>query len=288
MQMKVTGVIFAFLFTFTGITFARDEMVWNFFLEDRGNGEIALIADVSIKEGWHIYDAEIPDDGPMPTQISFDLITGAEPVGRFHATGKQATVKYDDIFQMNIGTFAHSARFEQRLKVTDRKKFSIRGDVRAQACDDSTCTPPLPNDFTFTAAELPALQEAAAAPAPSSTTTSSAREAEEIQATPPPAEPLDASATGEDAPADVTPTDVTPADSDLLWTPVIEELREFGMKGSTAGMSLLRILITGFLGGLIALITPCVWPMIPMTVSFFLKRNRAERKKAVAEALTYG
>jgi thiol:disulfide interchange protein DsbD len=258
MQTKATGAILAFLFTLTAVASAQDEMTWKFFLEDRGNGEVDLVADVAIGEGWHIYDAEIPDGGPMPTQISFDQIAGAEPVGSFHATGKQATVKYDNIFQMNIGTFAHSVRFVQRLKVTDRKNFSIQGDVRAHACDNRTCTPPLPNDFSFTAADLSATPPAAATPAAT-----------------PEVVPATASAAGS-------------LDSGLLWTPVVEELRELGMKGSTAGMSLLWIFVSGFLGGLVALITPCVWPMIPMTVSFFLKRNRDERKKAVAEALAYG
>ena len=78
------------------------------------------------------------------------------------------------------------------------------------------------------------------------------------------------------------------ADNDALWTPVIDELREYGMKGSITGLSLWWILIAGFAGGIIALLTPCVWPLIPMTVSFFLKRNKANRKKAISDAVLYG
>lgn len=284
--MKRITNLFGFLFLFVTLALAQDEMIWSFSLEDKGNGEVDLVADVKVKQGWHLYDTEIPDGGPTPTQMSFDQLTGAEAVGKFHAIGKQATVKYDDIFQMDIGTFENTARFVQRLKVTDKNKFSVQGDVRAQACDDRSCTPPLPNDFSFTAAQLPATLSVAAQADP-------AQKQEVTTETSPPATvvPSPDIEAAEDSAATTPPVATTPSepvDSDLLWTPVIEELQEFGMKGSTAGMSLFWIFISGFIGGLIALVTPCVWPMIPMTVSFFLKRNKTEKKKAVTEALIYG
>jgi thiol:disulfide interchange protein DsbD len=207
-------------------------------------------------------------------------MTGAEPVGTFHAAGKEAKVKYDEIFQMTIGTFQNSARFVQRLRVTDKSAFSIEGDIRAQACDNQSCTPPLPNDFSFTATDLPATVRV---PADSPTGTTETTTAPlELQ----PAQIADSDQSQRTAAQAAVST--AEIDSDLLWTPVIEELQEYGMKGSTAGMSMLWILISGFIGGLIALVTPCVWPMIPMTVSFFLKRNKTERKKAITEALIYG
>lgn len=259
--------------SFTTLAFAQDEMQWRFSLEDRGGGEVELVADVKIKQGWYLYDTNIPEGGPTPTQISFDILTGAEPVGAFHAAGKEAKVKFDAIFGMQIGTFQESARFVQRLRVTDKNSFAVAGDVRAQACNEQSCTPPLPNDFAFNAADLPATVMAAAAPESTALTA---------------LQPLES--VGSDSAVSATAATATVADpdSDLLWTPVIEELQQFGMKGSTAGMSLFWILLSGFAGGLIALVTPCVWPMIPMTVSFFLKRNKSDRKKAVSEALIYG
>lgn len=264
----------------TVVTFAQDEMVWTFSLEDRGNGEVELVADVSIKEGWYIYDTQIPDGGPSPTQISFERITGAELVGAFHAGGKKAKVKYDPIFQMTIGTFQHGARFVQRLKITDKAAFSIAGDVRAQACNNESCTPPLPVDFSFSASQLPAtvtVAEAAATETTASTLSQMALTPATVTT-----DSLDPLA------AVQRTTTIATVDSNLLWTPVVEELQAYGMKGSTAGMSMLWIFISGLIGGLIALVTPCVWPMIPMTVSFFLKRNKTERKKAITEALVYG
>jgi len=281
MYKKRSTALVGLLFLCTSLVLSQDEVVWDFSLKDKGNGEIELVADAKIKQGWHLYDATIPDGGPTPTQISFDRITGAEPIGKFHAESK-AEVQYDDIFQMMIGTFQENVRFVQRLKITDKAKFSLQGDVRAQACDDSSCTPPLPHDFSFTAAQLPATVTAAA-PSANTSATSSENEADLPFTALSPAQVADSLQGSSSVTA--TPTEIN---SDLLWTPVIEELQDFGMKGSTAGMSLFWIFISGFIGGLIALVTPCVWPMIPMTVSFFLKRNKTEKKKAITEALVYG
>lgn len=275
--MKSLTTLFGFLFLLTSLAFAQDEATWSFSLEDKGKGEIDLVAEAKIKKGWHLYDTDIPDGGPSPTQLSFDKVTGAEPVGEFHADGKQATVKYDAIFQMNIGTFQDNARFVQRIRVTDKAGFSIQGDVRAQACDNSSCTPPLPHDFSFTAAELPATVTVAAPVVSAASETSlpltilsPAQVADSLQVS---------------SPIAAISAEI---DGDGLWTPVIDELQVFGVKGGTTGMSLFWIFLSGFIGGLIALVTPCVWPMIPMTVSFFLKRNKTEKKKAVTEALVYG
>lgn len=277
MNMKRTTALLGILFLWVSLAFTQDEVVWKFSLEDLGNGEVALIADAKIKQGWHLYDTNIPEGGPTSTQISFDQIAGAEVVGDFLAETK-ATVKYDATFQMTIGSFQNNARFVQRLKVTDKTSFSLQGDVRAQACDDHSCTPPLPIEFSFTSKHLPATITVVE--------TSSENNV-------PPAENSLSDFTplwsqDEEGGFSSTTVTVTEVDKDLLWTPVIEELKQFGMKGSTAGMSIFWIFIAGFIGGLIALITPCVWPMIPMTVSFFLKRNKAEKKKAISEAIVYG
>jgi len=185
---------------------------------------------------------------------------------------------------MEIGTFENAARFVQRFKVTDKQKFALSGDIRTQACNDQSCLPPLPVDFSFTSANLP-----------STLVVSGAAKAD-------PAASTEKTETDEAAVSDTTATtaDSTgialapiisasgPIDQNPLWTPVIEELKAYGMEGSTTGKSLFWIFIAGFIGGLIALLTPCVWPMIPMTVSFFLKRNKTDRTKAISEALIYG
>ncbi len=246
---------------------------WKYSLVDKGDGEIELVADATIERGWHLYDTKIPDGGPYPTSISIDKLQGAVAIGDFESKDSKLISGYDAVFAMNIGYYDTKAKFVQRFKVTDKSKFVLEGDVRAQSCNDSECTPPLPVDFAFKASDLP------------STFTASASGIEDVNIV-----KEDAPLKTEDfvmAPLNISkePSDI---DSDALWTPVIDELRAYGMKGSITGLSLWWILIAGFAGGIIALLTPCVWPLIPMTVSFFLKRNKANRKKAISDAVLYG
>ena len=270
LKRTITSLFLLFLLS---QAFAQDVINWKFSLQDKGNGEIELVADATIQQGWHMYDSKIPDNGPYPTSLSFDEIKGAEPIGNFHAEGKQAVVKYDEVFGMDIGTFDNSARFVQRLKVTNKENFSITGDVRAQACDDKSCTPPLPNEFSFKSTDLPKTVTVAASAGETATTEAGVIPVEIVS--------LDSSTTS--APV-AAPVEV---DKELLWTPVTEELNSFGSQHDS-GSSLWSIFLKGLLWGFAALITPCVWPMIPITVSFFLNRNKKVRKKAVADTAVYG
>jgi len=145
---KIATTLFGFLFLFTAFISAQDIITWDFALEDAGNGEVNIIAKASVQQGWYMYDTKIPDGGPNPTMIEFDKITGTEAVGEFQSVDKKATVKHDEIFGMEIGTFTGSVTFAQRMKITNKAGFSIEGNVRAQACNDQTCTPPLPVDFS--------------------------------------------------------------------------------------------------------------------------------------------
>lgn len=273
MNFKRTLLALLFLFSLTQIL-PQDVISWKFSLQDKGNGEIELIADATIDDGWHMYDSNIPDNGPFPTSLSFDVIKGAELVGGFNAVGKKAVVKFDEVFQMNIGTFDNSARFVQKIKVTNKDNFLIEGDVRAQACDDASCTPPLPVDFSFKSSNLPKTVTVAA----SGTATDAT------------AEPVVETVLETETQVETTETLVlsnVEVDKELLWTPVVEELNAFGSQHG-GDSSLWSIFLKGLLWGFAALLTPCVWPMIPITVSFFLNRNKKVRKKAFADASVYG
>ena len=284
--MKKRNILaFLFILSFVFQGFAQmNPTSWKFSLVDQGNGEIELVANVTIDQGWHLYDTKIPDGGPYPTSLSIDKVEGAVAIGEFRSKDSKLISGFDAIFEMNIGYYDGSAKFVQRFKVTDKSKFVLEGDVRAQACNDSECTPPLPVDFAFKSSNLPASVVVAKTASSGEVSTSDVI-IEEVnivkEDTPLVAEDLV-----------MTPLNVSsePSDisSDQLWTPVIDELREYGMKGSVTGQSLWWILIAGFAGGIIALLTPCVWPLIPMTVSFFLKRNKANRKKAISDAVLYG
>ena len=279
--MKKRSILsFLFIVSFLVQGFSQsDPTTWKYSLVDKGDGEIELVANATIEKGWYLYDTEIPDGGPYPTSLSIDKIEGAVAVGDFKAVDSELISGFDAVFQMNIGSYVGSAKFVQRFKVTDKSKFVLEGDVRAQSCNDSECTPPLPVDFAFKASDLPATVVETTVVGAASSNTDEVNIVKE-----------DTPLKTEDfqmAPLNVSeePSDI---DSDDLWTPVIDELREYGMKGSVTGQSLWWILIAGFAGGIIALLTPCVWPLIPMTVSFFLKRNKANRKKAISDAVLYG
>ncbi len=239
-----------------------------------------MVANVAIEQGWYIYGTKIPEGGPYPTSLSIDKVEGAVAVGGFEPRDSKLNSGYDAIFEMTIGSYEGAAKFVQRFKVTDKAKFVLEGDVRSQACNGSECTPPLPVDFAFKSTDLPATVVATSAPSTSTTddgaTATEAADDESVETSDIMMTPLSVSS---------EPSNIS---GNQLWNPVIDELQEYGLKGSIKGKSLWWVLIAGFLGGFIALLTPCVWPLIPMTVSFFLKRNKANRKKAISDAVLYG
>lgn len=264
------------------ILHAQNPISWDFTLSDAGNGEINILAKATVEQGWYMYDTNIPEGGPNPTMIEFDEIKGAVPVGEFKSIDKKAKVKFDEIFMMEIGSFTNSVTFAQKLKVTDKSSFSVIGNVRAQACNDQTCTPPLPVDFSFTGSNLPATLVITA----TSSDDVSGNQNEVVTGN----ETADINDAGsisgnESARSNVTLESV---DIDLLWTPVIEELQELSDGEDLANASLISIFLKGLIWGFAALLTPCVWPMIPITVSFFLNRNKKSRRKAIQDASIYG
>lgn len=283
-KRSIIAFLFIISFVFQGFSQASPAN-WKFSLVDAGEGEVELVANVSIDAGWHLYDTEIPDGGPYATALSIDNIEGAVAVGKFQAKDSELISGYDAVFEMNVGYYDNAAKFVQRFKITDKSAFVLEGDVRAQACNDSECTPPLPVDFVFNSSDIPetvvvvSAAESADAPEakPEQPETATIEEVEE---------------TTDTEMVELVPISVaeekTDIDSNPLWTPVIDELEDYGLKGSIKDKSLWWVLIAGFVGGFIALLTPCVWPLIPMTVSFFLKRNKANRKKAISDAVLYG
>ena len=198
---------------------------------------------------------------------------------------KEATTVFDEQFNMNLRWFAKNVSFTQKIEVTDPKGLKLEGYVEFMACNDENCLPPEKEEFSFDKKNIDVEKTLAALAAKGETQ---------------PEEPLVADTseeTAEQAPvADenkpVAPTKTanktTTVGNTDLWKPVIDELKAFGDATITAAdTSWLFIFFAGFLGGLVALLTPCVWPMIPMTVSFFLKRTK-DRKKAIRDAMTYG
>jgi thiol:disulfide interchange protein len=208
-------------------------------------------------------------------------LNGAELIGQPVPSVKPTTV-YDEQFAMNLRWYPGTVSFTQKLKVTDPAKFKAEGEVEFMACNDETCLPPDQIPFSF---DKKSIHVDPALAANSSTTEVDKEDATAIQP--------DTQVVAEEASELNTPDPAAKAsdsltDSPNLWSPVIDQLKSFGDSTvSAADTSWLFIFFAGFLGGLIALLTPCVWPMIPMTVSFFLKRTK-DRKKAIRDAITYG
>ncbi len=264
---------------------------WKIKLDDKGGApEKEIVFTATADKGWHLYDMNLPEGGPVSTSFTFETLNGAELIGQPVPSVKPTTV-YDEQFAMNLRWYPGTVSFIQKLKITDPAKFKVEGEVEFMACNDETCLPPDQIPFSF---DKKSIHVDPTLAANSSTTEVDKEDATAIQ----PDTQVVAEEASElntpDPAAKETPATTSPkasgslTDSPNLWSPVIDQLKSFGdATVSAADTSLLFIFFAGFLGGLIALLTPCVWPMIPMTVSFFLKRTK-DRKKAIRDAITYG
>ena len=264
---------------------------WKIKLDDKGGApEKEIVFTATADKGWHLYDMNLPEGGPVSTSFTFETLNGAELIGQPVPSVKPTTV-YDEQFAMNLRWYPGTVSFTQKLKVTDPAKFKAEGEVEFMACNDETCLPPDQIPFSF---DKKSIHVDPALAANSSTTEVDKDDATTVQ----PYTQVVAEEASElntpDPAAKETPATTSPkasdslTDSPNLWSPVIDQLKAFGDSTvSAADTSWLFIFFAGFLGGLIALLTPCVWPMIPMTVSFFLKRTK-DRKKAIRDAITYG
>ena len=264
---------------------------WKIKLDDKGGApEKEIVFTATADKGWHLYDMNLPEGGPVSTSFTFETLNGAELIGQPVPSVKPTTV-YDEQFAMNLRWYPGTVSFIQKLKITDPAKFKVEGEVEFMACNDETCLPPDQIPFSF---DKKSIHVDPALAANSSTTEVDKEDATAIQ---PDTQVVAEEASELNPPvpaAKKTPATTSPkasdslTDSPNLWSPVIDQLKSFGdATVSAADTSWLFIFFAGFLGGLIALLTPCVWPMIPMTVSFFLKRTK-DRKKAIRDAITYG
>ena len=256
---------------------------WKIKLEDSGKPEKEIVFTAVADKGWHLYDMNLPAGGPVSTSITYETMKGAELVGKVVSSVAPTSV-YDELFAMNLRWYSGTVTFTQKIKVTDAKAFKLAGELEFMACNDETCLPPERVEFSFNRKNITMTD--AGVVAGESDDQAAADSLSLAQG----ADSLSVSADGETAGQLVNPTKIAEVLSDNvdLWTPVIDELKAFGespLDGTDS--SLLFIFLAGFAGGFIALLTPCVWPMIPMTVSFFLKRTK-NKKKAIKDAVMYG
>lgn len=238
--------------------------------------EAQIVFTGKIDAGWHVYSTDLPSGGPISATFNAEKIEGAELVGKLTPQGKEIE-DFDKVFEMKLRYFEHTATFIQKLKITGAT-YMIEGYMEFGACNDENCLPPTEVPFSFSgkgAAKAPA------APAKAENTETEKIETPEATAT---------ATAMETAAIDNAATVALAGDNasvEQYWAPVIQELNAYGETTSQQDRSWIYIFFAGLIGGLLALFTPCVWPIIPMTVSFFLKRSK-DKKKGIRDAWTYG
>lgn len=267
--MKRLTFIICTLFLFTiGVQAQIIEPVkWKTEFKKLSESEAEIVFTAVADKGWHIYSVDLPDDGPTSLTFNIEKISGAELQGKLDLRSKVIT-QYDKMFEMELSYFENTAVVAQKVKLTGGN-YEIAGYLEYGACDDESCLPPTAVEFNYSGISSGSAGASAVTNQPT--------------------------ATQENAVIPTTPLEVTPSSNTVssgstvsdYWTPVIDELNAFGGTIEQKDYSWLYILFAGFLGGLLALFTPCVWPIIPMTVSFFLKRTQ-DKKKGIRDATLYG
>ena len=230
--------------------------------------EAEIVFSGRIEAGWHIYSTDLGSSGPTEASFHVNNADGIELVGKLMPRGNEKS-HFDAMFGMNVRYFEGTAQFVQKIRFT-KPTYTIDAYLEYGVCSDENCLPP---------GEV-ALKKSGKSPAVAAATEPAAAEVAEAAA------PVVADSTM--APADSAVAPVTASTETLWWQPVTEQLEALDSEANIANHSLWYIFIVGFIGGLLALVMPCIWPIIPMTISFFLKRAKDDRRKGIKDAMTYG
>ncbi len=255
-------------------------------LKTNNTAEAEIVFSGTIDNGWHVYSTNLGNDGPIEATFHVNKLEGAELVGPLTPRGKEIS-EYDNMFGMKLRYFEKNVQFVQKVKFT-KPQYNIDAYLEYGACNDEMCMPPTEVSIVKSGkspavaadnskekdAEKKAEEEAA------KEETEKATEAEEANNTTAEADSVLTSQ------ADST-VSAASSDSDL-WSSSVAELRALGNEDNMANRSWLYLLMMGFVGGLLAVAMPCIWPIIPMTVSFFLKRAKDDKQKGIRDAITYG
>ena len=235
--------------------------------------EVELVFNATIDAGWHLYSTDLPEDGPVSATINFDKMEGAELVGKLTPQGK-VVEHFDNMFEMTLRYFEGKGTFVQKVKLTGGS-YNLKGYLEYGACNDENCLPPTAVEFNYIG-EAKAAEVSKSVPA--------------ARIEPLPIIKEEPAQNQQEVTSVVESANNNTIAINDLWTPMIDELTAFGQaeENSAANQSLWIIFLTGLVGGLVALFTPCVWPIIPMTVSFFLKRSKDDKKKGIRDAWAYG
>ena len=255
-------------------------------LKTYGSAEAEIVFSCKIQPGWHVYSTGLGADGPISASFHVNKMDGAELVGKLKAKGKEIST-FDPLFEMKLRYFEGSATFVQKIKFT-KPTYVIDAYLEYGACSEQNCLPPSEASIKKSGTS-PAVDGKEAAK-------DNAADANKVDAAALAKAQADslanlANAEKVDSTASIDPAFSVEANSDdakAWWKPVVKELQAFGGNNDIASHGILYIFIIGYVGGLLALVMPCIWPIIPMTVSFFLKRAKNDKKKGIRDAITYG
>lgn len=253
-------------------------------LKTNGTAEAEIVFSGKIDAGWHVYSTNLGSDGPISATFNVTKLDGVELVGKLTPRGKEIA-QYDKLFEMKLRYFEGSVQFVQKVKFT-KPNYTINAYLEYGACNDQNCMPPT----------SVSIKQSGKSPA---VATDNIKK-NEPQGTDEQIDPSTSAAVKADSAVSMTENaagarvdsaanvQLSAGEEQALWNPVVQQLQAFGGTNDIANHSLLYIFLMGLVGGLLALVMPCIWPIIPMTVSFFLKRSKDDKRKGIRDAVTYG
>ena len=271
---RILSLLLLLTITLTAVAQMVEPVKWSHKADLKGQ-TLTVSFTAAIDPGFHVYAMDVPEGGPQKTEFTYENLKGIKVKGPVQVTKGSLIKTHDEAFDMDLSYYENSVTFRQTFQVTS-SPYHVEGFIYFMSCNEGMCTPPTRYEFTIEG-EAEVASEVAAAEVPAA-----AEAALDTAA-------IDSAATV--LAADTSALSTEGAGVGSLWTPVIDELNAYGESaGDVSGEShsWWYILIAGFIAGLLAVVTPCVWPMIPMTMSFFLKRNKKSRAAAIREALIYG
>lgn len=275
-------LLFLTLITLTFSVASADNVSWSYRLVGDNTADPSLEITAKIEKGFHLYAFDNPPMASNPLVMNFDL-KGCSLVGKPQAD-KAYSKEFNDIFGVEEHYWAGTVKFTQKLKATE-PTYTAKVEISGQVCNDGSCFQVFGSHKFEGKAPVAASKKDEEAKDKKDEITSDAEETSTMEKADAVAEMVD-SLQNSDAPL-VPGVNLSNVDTSDWWANVEAEFKVFEDDPQQQSRSLWYIFIAGFLGGLIALVTPCVWPMIPMTVSFFLKQNKTRRKSIMA-AVTYG
>lgn len=237
------------MFAFGANAQMLEPIVWSSSIKMTSNNEGVMTFKASIDDGWHLYSFDLPENGPNATKISFEKTSGIELLGDI-VPSRQPIDTVDLVFNIRVGWWDADVEFSQKFKVLEEGKYDIAGEIYFQACNGETCIAPTTETFDFKEGQIQATQDVNNVPQSQNVV-------------------------------------VNESSSSSWWQPTNISASKAQTPQTTTNAPWWQIFLWGFLGGLAALITPCVWPLIPMTVSFFLKKNKT-KAKSIKDAAIYG